>query len=157
MAYQIRLATPEDAIPMARLRVELLQDTGEPQDASDIAAFADLSAQYFIDALTDRSYIGWVAESEGQIVGIGGANVFRRLPYPANPTGEEWYLLNMYTRPDYRGLGIGSEITRAAIAQAEVAGVRRVWLDATEEGRPVYEKAGFSSTDTALAMEYLVS
>ncbi len=157
MTYQIRLATIEDAISMARLRVELLQDTGELQASIDIQAFADLSAQYFIDAITDGSYIGWVAESEGQVVGIGGANVFRRLPYPANPAGEEWYLLNMYTLPTYRGLGIGSAITRAAIAHAKALGVRRVWLDATEEGRPVYEKAGFRPTDAALAMEYIMS
>ena len=157
MPYQIRLATPEDANAMARLRVALLQDTGELQESSELQAFVDLSAQYFVEAITDHSYVGWVAEDEAQLVGMGGVNVFRRLPYPANPAGEEWYLLNMYTLPAYRGLGIGSAITRAATAHAEAMGVHRVWLDTTDEGRPVYAKAGFIPSDAGSAMEYIVS
>ena len=133
---------------MAQLRVNLLQDTGELQNTSDIQAFMTISAQYFTEAISNRTYIGWVAESEGQLVGTGGVNVFRRLPYPANPVGEEWYLLNMYTLPAYRGFGIGSAITRAAIDYAKASGVHRVWLDATDEGKPVYEKVGFIPTNT---------
>ena len=157
MQYHLRLAIPEDATIIARLRIDLLLATGELQESSDLSAFELRTTQYLIDAITNDAYIGWVAKSGEKIVGMGGVNVFRRLPSPANLTGEEWYLLNMYTLPAYRGLAIGLAITQAAITHAETLGVRRIWLDTTDVGRSVYEKAGFASMGMASAMEYIVS
>ncbi len=87
----------------------------------------------------------------------GGVNVFRRLPYPDNPQGEEWYLLNMYTLPDYRGSSLGRAITQAAIDYAKAQGIYRIWLNATDAGRSVYQQAGFVPVEGASEMVYIVA
>jgi ribosomal protein S18 acetylase RimI-like enzyme len=46
---------------------------------------------------------------------------------------------------EFRRRGFGAAITWAAIEAAKLAGVQWVTLQASEEGRPVYERLGFTS------------
>jgi GNAT superfamily N-acetyltransferase len=56
-------------------------------------------------------------------------------------------LKRMYVAPAARGLGLGSDLLRAAVASARALGARRVWLETSRRfmGRAVelYEAAGF--------------
>jgi len=45
--------------------------------------------------------------------------------------------------PDYRRRGIGGRLLLKCIEYLQVRGVRCIKLDATPQGRPVYEKLGF--------------
>jgi GNAT superfamily N-acetyltransferase len=58
----------------------------------------------------------------------------------------------MYTLPAWRGRGVGSALIETIIAHFKATRVRRIWLHATEQGRPIYAKAGFvpSGTDMEL-------
>jgi GNAT superfamily N-acetyltransferase len=47
------------------------------------------------------------------------------------------------TRPEYRRLGLARHLMEDAIAAAERYGIRTLKLDATDEGRPLYESLGF--------------
>lgn len=50
---------------------------------------------------------------------------------------------NVCTFPSYRGNGHGSAAFEAVLEWARQTGVRRAELMATEDGRGIYEKAGF--------------
>ena len=52
------------------------------------------------------------------------------------------------TRPEYRGQGFARRLMEDAIASAERGGVRTIKLDATDEGRPLYESLGFAVEKT---------
>ena len=69
--------------------------------------------------------------------------MFVRPPYPGNLAGREAYLLNMYTLPDYRKQGIASALLDAMEAEAIARRFGKVWLHASEAGRPLYERIGF--------------
>jgi ribosomal protein S18 acetylase RimI-like enzyme len=69
--------------------------------------------------------------------------LFPRLPTPALPPTREGYLLNVYTRPAWRGRGVASALVDAAVADARALGLARIRLHATAEGQPVYAAAGF--------------
>jgi ribosomal protein S18 acetylase RimI-like enzyme len=69
--------------------------------------------------------------------------MFVRPPYPGNLAGREAYLLNMYTLPDYRKQGIANALLDAMAAEAIARGFGKVWLHASEAGRPLYERIGF--------------
>jgi GNAT superfamily N-acetyltransferase len=47
------------------------------------------------------------------------------------------------TRPDYRGRGFARRLIAAALDRADSLGIETVKLDATEQGRPLYEGFGF--------------
>ncbi|MEO6982233.1 MAG: GNAT family N-acetyltransferase [Edaphobacter sp.] len=47
------------------------------------------------------------------------------------------------TRPEYRRQGLARRLMEDAISTAERSGIRTLKLDATDEGRPLYERLGF--------------
>ena len=50
---------------------------------------------------------------------------------------------NVIVRAGFRGMGLGRGVMTAALEWLFACGVRSVLLDATDEGRPLYEKLGF--------------
>ena len=52
------------------------------------------------------------------------------------------------TRPEYRWQGFARELMEDLIARAEGDKIRTLKLDATDEGRPLYEKLGFVVEET---------
>jgi len=52
------------------------------------------------------------------------------------------------TRPEYRRQGLARWLMQDAIASAESWGIRTLKLDATNEGRPLYESLGFVVEET---------
>ena len=51
--------------------------------------------------------------------------------------------MNMYTNPEYRRKGIGYKTLDMLVQDARSKGVTAISLEATEMGRPLYEKYGF--------------
>jgi GNAT superfamily N-acetyltransferase len=52
------------------------------------------------------------------------------------------------TRPEYRRQGLARRLMEDSIASAERRGIRTLKLDATDEGRPLYEGLGFVVEET---------
>ena len=51
--------------------------------------------------------------------------------------------MNMYTHPDYRRRGIAYQVLDLLVGEARKRGIDAVSLEATDMGRPLYEKYGF--------------
>lgn len=65
------------------------------------------------------------------------------MPTYHNPTGKKAYIMNMYTAPEYRRQGIAFHILDLLVNAAKKQGVSQIALEATDMGRPLYEKYGF--------------
>jgi len=76
-----------------------------------------------------------VADSEGRVGGVGSGIV-----YP--PLG---FVGNMIVAEAHRRRGVGSVILEAVTAYLEGEGCTRLELNATSDGRPLYERHGFAS------------
>ena len=136
----IRRATIDDIDQLVQLCLRLFEEAGE---ATDDEAVTEATHAYFIQSLPQGTFLAWVAESEHHIVATSGLVIFERPPVPGNLSGKEAYVLNMYTLPEWRGQGLATGVLQEIIHFAKQAAIRRLWLHATESGRPVYEKAGF--------------
>ena len=66
------------------------------------------------------------------------------MPSPDNPSGVCGYLMSIYTRPEHQGKGVGTAVVRWLVDKARRAGAGKVYLEATEAGRPVYTRVGFT-------------
>ncbi|MDA1316036.1 MAG: GNAT family N-acetyltransferase [Acidobacteria bacterium] len=76
----------------------------------------------------------WVYEAEGKIVGSTTAVTY----------GEDLAWIGMVlVLPEYRGRGIARALMEHALRYLDARGVKCVKLDATDMGRPLYERLGF--------------
>jgi len=55
------------------------------------------------------------------------------------------WIAMVLTDPAFRRRGLANALLEHGIAYAENRGAKSIWLDATEMGRPVYEKLGFAA------------
>ncbi len=46
----------------------------------------------------------------------------------------------MYTTPKYRGKGLAKQLLEHCIGECKKSGVKRIWLHASEDGKPLYKK-----------------
>ena len=76
-------------------------------------------------------------------VGAGGVSFFQVMPTYHNPSGKKAYIMNMYTHPDYRRMGIAYKTLDMLISGTKCKGITSISLEATAMGRPLYEKYGF--------------
>ncbi|HET9521510.1 MAG TPA: GNAT family N-acetyltransferase [Candidatus Limnocylindrales bacterium] len=85
-------------------------------------------------AVGHASCRAFLAEIDGRIVGTGVATA----------NGSVGWVGTIFVAPDERGRGIGAALTRAVVYDLERRDCRTLVLIATDEGRPVYERQGFT-------------
>lgn len=156
--FKIRLATMGDVGELVRLRLMFLEEVGNltASGENDLRKLGEAFREYLRRKMPTGEFLAFVAVSDetGEIVATSGVTFFERPPNGVNIAGLEAYLSNMYTVPDWRGRGLGTALVEAVIERVGETGVRRIWLHTTEQGRPVYEKAGF--VESKLEMELVI-
>lgn len=97
--------------------------------------------------LNSRRFVGFLVEREdGRIPSSGGLWLMPLPPRPWTRGGRAPYLMSMYTEREERGKGYATLVVRAAVRWAESHGHQVVILHATDEGKGIYERAGFRAT-----------
>ena len=59
-------------------------------------------------------------------------------------------ILNIYTLPEYRKKGYGKQITEKLIEHSKEIGIKKLWLNASEEGKKIYLKLGFKEKNNEM-------
>ncbi|HVH10641.1 MAG TPA: GNAT family N-acetyltransferase [Gemmatimonadales bacterium] len=152
--YSIRRGTVADAPVLARHRAEMFRDMG--QVADDLYdTLTEASRAYFTRAIPEGRYVAWVAEERGgggQVIGGAGLELRELLPRPA-PVGKrlvrgpQALILNVYTERAWRRRGVADALMRALLAWCREQGIESLVLHASDEGRPLYQKLGFTPTN----------
>jgi len=140
--YTLRPATQEDAPLISVQREAMFTDMGTEYTEA-VAQFTPWVRRH----LEAGTYLGWLAEVEGEVVAGAGLLLLDWPPHVIDPQPLRSYLLNVYTRPAHRGRGLAVRLTETAIAETRRRGVRIMSLHASEYGRPIYERLGFSPTN----------
>ena len=147
MEIQIRQATIQDIDLLMRWRMEVLHEVFViPPEQSVTELEAELEAEnrhYYQKELPQGGHIACFAYIGEEIVGCGGMCLYHEMPSPDNPNGKCAYLMNIYARPQFRRHGIGNKVVRWLIAQAEQLGITKIYLETSEDGRPLYQEIGF--------------
>lgn len=65
------------------------------------------------------------------------------MPTFDHPTGKRAHIMDVYTREGYRRQGIAARMLELLLDEAQKRRVTEISLDATSEGRPLYERCGF--------------
>jgi predicted GNAT family acetyltransferase len=101
--------------------------------------------------MADASLAVWVATDNQRIVSCAMVSYYQTLPVMPNPSGNTGYILNVYTHPDYRLRGLATELLKRLIQDSKEKNVGKLHLNATDMGKPVYEKLGFEQLTRDMA------
>ncbi len=138
-----KLASIDDIPEVIDMRIAFLTELSGPHDEETVRTLKAALHNYFINAISENSFICFLALVQNEIAGIGAVVLRQRAGYFANPNGKEGYIMCMYTRPEFRKRGISTEILNRLMAEAKSKGTCFFELHATKEGEPVYIKNGF--------------
>lgn len=144
MNYKIRKATIHDIEALLSLRISLLKEVNELRSYEGERSFRLATENYLHTALPSEQFTSYIATINDTVVSMSGITFFERPPYIGNLEGKEAYILNMYTLPEHRGNGIAKQLLERCIEECKKKQVKRTWLHASEDGEPLYQKAGFS-------------
>jgi ribosomal protein S18 acetylase RimI-like enzyme len=142
---EIRPATADDLGFLAEQRLAMFRDMGE-RFTGHLHELAAAQEPWMASHFADRSLAGFVAEEDG--VPVGGVQIawIDVPPSRVDRSGRSAYLFGLRVVPEYRRRGIARALLEASIAAAREAGVKLVTLQASDDGRPVYERLGFEAT-----------
>jgi len=142
----IREAAIDDIAEIVRLRRSMYEDM-RYNDAAALQAMSTLTSDYLSIAIPEGSLRAWLASDSDRVIAGGAVLV---TPGPAHPYDLECRratILNVYTDPGYRRLGIARQLMETMIAWCKDNRFTRVTLHASEDGRHLYESLGFEPTN----------
>lgn len=143
MKLTYKKAAIEDINLLAKSRIKVLKAANKLADDVDMAEVEAQSQDYYKKALSDGTHTAYLVFDGEQFTGAGGISYYRVMPTYHNISGNKAYIMNMYTNPDYRRLGIATKTLGLLVADAKEKGIKSISLEATGMGRPLYEKFGF--------------
>ena len=146
-AITIREGDSTDLETILHHRRSMFRDMGEGT-VEQLDRMVEVARPWLVRALENGSYRHWLAvDASGFVAGGGGVLIS---PWPANPFDpcvERAVILNMYTETEFRRRGIARLVMETILAWCKSYGLRGVNLHASEEGRALYEKMGFTQTN----------
>ena len=136
-------ATIDDLEFLVETRIEVLRAANNLDKSVDMTVIKEQSYDYYKKSLSNKTHIAYLVFDGEKFVGAGGISFFRVMPTFNNPSGNKAYIMNMYTSPSYRRKGIAYKTLDLLVLSAKERGISSISLEATEMGRPLYEKYGF--------------
>ena len=143
MDLTYKRCTLEDLDMLTETRIEVLRAANLLPDDTDMEEVREQSRIYYEKALQDGSHVAYLVFDGEDFVGAGGVSFYQVMPTYHGPSGRKAYIMNMYTKPAYRRRGIAMKTLDLLVGECRAARITAITLEATDAGRPLYEKYGF--------------
>ncbi len=145
--HRVDASTLEAALA---IRLECLRDVGHlSEEYAFPAEFQEATRRFFREA--DQTTFLFL---QGDVPVACATLCYKTcIPTLGHPTGKRAHLMNVYTRPDFRHRGLAKRLLTLLHWEAAGRGVTEITLDATEEGRKLYERMGYAASDEAMYLD----
>jgi GNAT superfamily N-acetyltransferase len=155
--FHIRQAVFADRPTIARHRVSLFHEI-DLVSLAQLDVLQDATVAYLADAMPAGQYVGWLATpavTPERVVAGCGVLVRNVAPFPMRwadgeegiAGGRQVLVVNVYTEPEFRRLGLARRLLTTMLDWARLNGVDSVILHATDAARPLYASLGFEPTN----------
>ncbi|MFH2011522.1 MAG: GNAT family N-acetyltransferase [Pseudomonadota bacterium] len=94
----------------------------------------------------------WVVKDKIKTVASGAITIVSLVPVPSDFNHKVAYLHSMYTEKAHRNKKYAQKIVDRAIKYCQLNGISRVILNASDAGRPIYEKMGFVTSPETMRL-----
>ena len=153
MNFVFKKANIDDIELLTETRVCVLRAANKLSEEIDMTEVKKQSYDYYQEALKNDSHVAYLVFDNEEFIGAGGVSFFRVMPTFHNPTGRKAYIMNMYTKPEYRRKGIAFTMLGLLVEEAKERGIEAISLEATEMGRALYEKFGFVKMESEMELK----
>ena len=153
MELNYKKAVLEDIEILTETRITVLRAANQLSDDVEMSDVKEQSYLYYQKALSEDSHVAYLVFDDNEFVGAGGISFFHVMPTFHNPTGKKAYIMNMYTKPEYRRKGIAYKTLDLLVAEAKQRGIDAVSLEATDMGKPLYKKYGFVKMNDEMELQ----
>ena len=153
-SVNIRKCDCADLEVLIKMRIEFLKEAGHVKDDEDVSDLYNEIREYILMHL-NKDLFFWLAEIENEVVASGAVSIWDKLPIKAGNGSKVGYFSNMYTRPLYRKKGIASCLMKHIIQFLKAEGIQKAMLHALEDGKGVYKKLGFGTSDNFMEMKIM--
>jgi len=143
--FSLRLATKDDIPQLAELRIEFIKEIRLEYPKDRIDEYREVMCNYLEKEMSSGNFIAWLAIANNEIIATSGLITIQRVPQFWNMSGKEAYIMNMYTKPEWRNKGIGTAILEKLVEETKNRDIIAIKLYATPMGKPLYEKQGFKT------------
>ena len=141
----IREATPADLETILVHRRRMFEDMGYGPDEG-LDAMVAMAREPLRRWIEEGVYRGWLVEREGAVVAGGGILITIGVPHAADHETRRATILNVYTEPAHRRQGLARALMSSMVQWCRDQGLPAVALDASTDGRALYEEMGFRPT-----------
>lgn len=94
----------------------------------------------------------WIIKNGKKIVASGAMSIISMVPTPYDSSYKVAYLHSIFTECEYRNRGCAQLISENSIQYCKSQGIKRMILEASDAGRPIYEKIGFQSSTSSMRL-----
>lgn len=151
---QIRKATDADIDALIKSRCRTMGEVcgfGENYEFS--VEFMESTKEYFLRG--NGTTVIAVDDScePAQIAGNATLCYTNLMPTFSHPGGKRAHLMNVHVEKEFRRKGIARRMIEILVDEAKERGVTEISLDATDDGRKLYEAMGWYANNEAMAKD----
>lgn len=143
MEIKIKQAGIHELETLMEWRETVLREVFSIPPEEDLRELLAVNREYYKSALEAGLHTACFAYADGTIVGCGGVCYYQEMPSPDNPMGRCAYLMNIYTAPSMRGMGVGRAVATWLVQEAQRAGSGKIYLESSDQAYSLYKGMGF--------------
>jgi GNAT superfamily N-acetyltransferase len=148
-----RMATEADVDDLALMRWDFRLEEAPGATRHDRATFLEACAAFLRQGLAEQRWTYWVAQQDSQIISHIYIQRVPKVPKPNRLDDALGYVTNVYTRPAYRGQGIGTQLMTHVLAWAREQDLESLIVWPSETSVRFYARAGFQGSSDMLEYE----
>jgi GNAT superfamily N-acetyltransferase len=140
------------AIHHRKMLEEIWEKKGQKLETTQAQEIEKIYAEKLEKQIPAGSCKAWIFKNGNQLVASGAISIVSFVPVPNDTNHFIAYLHSIYTEKDFRGRKLVQQIVEKAIQYCKKNGINRIILNASDAGKPIYEKSGFVVTPNAMRL-----
>lgn len=154
--YFIRPAVCEDIPVLVSHHIRMFEEMWDKKDRSLEPGWSDRIDQEYTKKLTKELPSGtcaaWVVVKNNAVVASGAVSIMSYVPNPDDSGCLIGFLHSIYTERSERNHHHATRIVKEVVSFCKNKGMSRIYLFASDDGRLVYEKQGFTPVENMMQL-----
>ncbi len=141
----VRNITEADIDIICDHRRRMFLDAGTDKTRLDV--MGQPFREWLAPHLLNKTYFGFIVETGAEVIASIGLMAIDWPPHPEHPNeGHRGYVLNLFVKPQHRGLGITKNLMDKADNEFLKRGISFSILHPTVKAKPIYESLGWKTS-----------